>query len=105
MHKLSKFSENPGKVNFEALEHLLIYIRKNNTLGLKYYADMNDEPVSELLTQASIKPENSLMGFSNYCWQDCQDTVRSTGAYIIFYHGGPIYHGTHVPGIVAQSSA
>ena len=26
-------------------------------------------------------------------------------AYIIFYQGGPIDHGTHVPGPVAQSSA
>ena len=30
---------------------------------------------------------------------------RSTGAYIIFYQGGPIDHGTHVPGPVAQSIA
>ena len=37
--------------------------------------------------------------------QDCPDTGRSTGAYIIFYQGGPIDHGTHVPGPVAQSSA
>ena len=27
------------------------------------------------------------------------------GAYIIFYQGGPIEHGTHVPGPVAQYSA
>ena len=32
-------------------------------------------------------------------------TGRSTGAYIIFYQGGPIDHGTHVPVPVAQSSA
>ena len=32
------------------------------------------------------------------------DTGRSTGAYIIFYQGRPIDHGTHVPGPVAQSS-
>ena len=30
---------------------------------------------------------------------------KSTGAYIIFYQGGPIDHGTHVLGSVAQSSA
>ena len=37
---------------------------------------------------------------------DCAtSTGRSTGAYIIFYQGGPIDHGTHVPGPVAQSSA
>ena len=45
------------------------------------------------------------MDFSDSSWQDCPDTGRSTGACIIFYQGGPIDHGTHVPGSVAQSSA
>ena len=44
------------------------------------------------------------MAFSDYSWQDCPDTGRSTGAYIIFYQGGPIDHGTHVPVPVAQYS-
>ena len=35
VHKLAKFSENTGKVHFEALIHLLRYIRDNKTLGLK----------------------------------------------------------------------
>ena len=46
-----------------------------------------------------------MIGFSDSSWKDCPDTGRSTGAYIIFYQGGPIDHGTHVPGPVAQSSA
>ena len=45
------------------------------------------------------------MAFSDSSWQDFPDTGRSTGAYIIFYQGKPIYYGTHVPGPVAQSSA
>ena len=45
------------------------------------------------------------MAFSDSSWQDCPDTGRSTGAYIIFYQGGPIYYGTHVPGPVEQPSA
>ena len=45
------------------------------------------------------------MAFSDSSWQDCPDTGRSTGSYIIYYQGGPIDHGTHVPGPVAQSSA
>ena len=45
------------------------------------------------------------MAFSDSSWQDYPDTGRSTGAYIIFYQGGSIYHGAHVPGPVAQSSA
>ena len=65
---------------------------------------MNDSPVTDLLRQASIKTENRLMAFSDSIWQDCPDTGRSTGAYIIFYQGGPIDHVTHVPGPVDQSS-
>ena len=45
------------------------------------------------------------MAFSDSSWQDFPDTGRSTGAYIIFYQGGPIDHGTHVPRPVAQSIA
>ena len=99
------FQKFPGKVNFEGLVHILIYIRNNKTLGLKYYTDMNDSPVYDLLRQASIKNENHLMDFSDSSQHDYPDTYRSTGAYIIFYIGGTIDHGTHVPVPVAQSSA
>ena len=54
-------------------------------MGLKYYADMNDAIVTDLLRQASIKTENRFMDFFDYSWKDCPDTGRSTGAYIIFY--------------------
>ena len=45
------------------------------------------------------------MDFSDYSWQDCPETGRSTGSYIIFYQGGPIEHVTNVPGPVARSSS
>ena len=45
------------------------------------------------------------MAFSDSIWKDCPDTGRITGEYIIFYQGGPIDHGTHIPGPVPQSSA
>ena len=48
---------------------------------------------------------NHLMAFYDSSWQDYPDTERSIGAYIIFYQCGPIGHGTHIPGPVAQSSA
>ena len=105
VHKLAKFSANPGKVQFKGFIHILRYIRDNKTLGLNYYADMNDAPVTDILRQASIKTENHLMAFSGSSWQDFPDTVRSTGAYIIFYKDWPIDHGTHVPVPVAQLSA
>ena len=74
-------------------------------MGLKYYADLNDAPVTDILRQANIKTKNHLMDFSGSIWQDFPYTGRITGAYIIFYQGGAIDHGTHVPGPVAQSSA
>ena len=83
--KLAKFSANPGKVHFEVLVHILRYIRENHTLGLKYDADINYAPVSDLLRQASIKADNHLMAFSGSIWQYFTDTFRSTGAYSIFY--------------------
>ena len=66
---------------------------------------MSDSPVTDLLRKSSIKTDNHLMAFSDSSWQDFPDTGRSTVAYIIFYQGGKIDHGTHVPGPVAQSSA
>ena len=104
VHKLAKFSDNPGKVHFEGLVHLLRYIRDNKTLGLKYYAHLNNAPVTDFLRQSNIKTNKNLMAFSDSSWQDFPDTGRSTGACIIYYQGGPIYHGTHVPGPVAQSN-
>ena len=105
MQKLARFSSNPGKLHFEGLVHLLVYIRHNKTLRLKYYADINDAPVTDLSRQASINTKNQLMDLSYYSWKDCTDTGRSTGSCLIFYQFGPIDHGTLVPGPVAQPSA
>ena len=77
-------------------------MRENKTSGLKYYVDMNGALVSELLRQDSIKTENQLMDFSGSSWKDCTDTGIIIGAYIIFYQGGKIDHGTHVLGPVYQ---
>ena len=105
VHKLAKFSPNPGKVHFECLVHILSYIRNNNTLGLKYYDDMNDAPVSDLSIQDIINTDNQLMDFSDSSWQYFPDTGRRIGSYIIFYQGWTIDHVTHVPGKVSQSIA
>ena len=63
---------------------------------------MNDVPVTDLLTQASIKTENQLMSFYDSIWQKYLGTGIIIVAYIIFFQGGKIDHGTHVTGLVAQ---
>ena len=104
LHKLEKFSSNTGKVHFEVLVHLLRCIRENNILVLKYYSDMKDADLSELLRQANIDTNNQLMTFYYSSWKYFPDTGRSTGAYMIFYQGVPIDNGTRVTGTVDQSS-
>ena len=74
VHKLAKFSANLGKVHFEGLIHLLRYIRYHKTLGLKYYVDLIDAPVTDILRQANIKTKNHLMDFYDSSWKDCPDT-------------------------------
>ena len=105
VHKLENISSNRGKVHFEGLVHLLRYVRDNTTLGLKCSADIIYAPLSELLRQANIDTKNQFIDFSNSSWQNCSYNGRSTGAYIILFQVGPIDHGTHFPGPVAQSSA
>ena len=72
---------------------------------LNYYADMKDEPLSDLSRQANIKTNKKFMAFSYSSCQDFSDTGRITWAYVIFYQGCTIDHGTHFPGPVSQSSA
>ena len=72
---------------------------------MKYYADMEDAYLIDLMRKDNIDTNNQLMAFSNSSLKYFSETSRNTGAYIIFYQGGTIDHGTHVPVPVAQSSA
>ena len=73
-------------------------------MGLKYYADMEDAPLYDLIRQANNNTKNQLMDLSDYSWQDCPDTGKIAEWYIIFYQGEPIDYGTHFLGLVVQSS-
>ena len=53
--KTGKVSSNPGKAHFEGLLQLFRYIRENKKLGFKYYAKIEDAPLSELLRQSRKK--------------------------------------------------
>ena len=74
-------------------------------MGLNYYADMIDAPLSGMLRQASINTRNQLVDFSGSSREYWPYTGISTGAYIIFYQGGIIDYGAYVPGPVDQSSS
>ena len=103
LHKLERFSSHPGELHFKGFVKLLRYVSDNNNLGLRYYANTYDAPISGLLRHSIINTENQLMVFSDYRYQYFPDTYRSPGAYIVFYQGLPIYHFARVPCPVAQS--
>ena len=63
--QVGHFSSNTGKVHFEGLLRLLRYIRDSKKLGLKYYAKIEDTPLSDILRQISIKTNKQLMVFSD----------------------------------------
>ena len=45
------------------------------------------------------------MDLSGSNWKDCPYTCIGIGDNIIFYQGGTINHGTHIPEQVSKSSA
>ena len=84
VHRLAKFSANPGKVHFEGLINLLRYINYNKALGLKYYADLKNSPVTDQLRQANIKRKNHLIDFSDSSCQYCY-TLKEVQEHTLYF--------------------
>ena len=102
VHKLSKFSSNPGKLHFKGLVHVLRYIRYNINFWVKLLCWYEWFTFIWPVDKASINTDNQLMDFSDYSWKDGPYTGRSIEAYMIFYQGVTFDHGTHVTELVAQ---
>ena len=84
---------------------MLIYIRDKTNFWLTYYAKIDYSYLSDILRQASIKSLNNTLVIFYSRYQDCTDTGRSTGSWIVFYEGETIDYWTHVPGAVAHPGA
>ncbi|MFN9983118.1 MAG: hypothetical protein ACK53Y_24540, partial [bacterium] len=105
VNKLAKFTRKPGKTHFEALIHLLRYLRDNTLWGVRFYSDIFDSPIHQMLTRQNTPEKQLLFGFTDSSWNDDQDSGRSTGCYIITYMGGIVDHSSNMPDPVALSSA
>ena len=57
---------------------------------LKYYADMNDEPVTDTLIQDIIKTENRLMAFSHSSWKDFHTLAEVQKQTLYFIKAGQL---------------
>jgi hypothetical protein len=105
VNKLAKYSKKPGKTHFEAMLHTLRYLRDNSLIGIKFYSDMNDSPISHMLIAENIQQNHPFFTFSDSSWNDDIDSGRSTGCFIIVYMGGIVDHSSNLPDPVALSSA
>ena len=103
--KLAKLMQMPGRGHLKALIHLLDYLRDNLEYRIKFYKNVEDSPIHELLVRNKKSVEHGFFGICDSSWQDCPVTGRSTGSYIIFSQGGPVDFSSYVPVPVAMSSA
>ena len=109
IRKLAKFNALPGKKHFKAITHVLHYLRVHRLeLGLKFYSPEEEPPIKKLLlkTNPDFKFENyPIILFSDSSWQDCPDTSRSTGGYLLYIYGSLADGASFVPNPIAMSSA
>jgi hypothetical protein len=94
-----------GKIHFQALIHLLRYLRDNSLYGVRFYSHISDAPIYQMLLSHSIEERHHFFGFTDSSWNDDPDHGRSTGCFIITYMGGIVDHSSNVPDPVALSSA
>jgi len=105
VRKLARFMQLPGRKHYQALIHLLHHVRCHHKTGTKFYSDFARSPIHEMLRKNNITFEGALFLMTDSSWQDCVDTGRSTGGYLIFYQGGVIDASSNMPDPIAMSSA
>ena len=107
--KLSKFVGNPGLKHYECLAHLSRYLRKHPNFALRFYHKYEDSPIFEDIKKIKFgetyKTIPLTLTYYDSSWQDCPDTGRSTGSFLILHQGGVIDYNSFLPVPVAQSSA
>jgi hypothetical protein len=105
VNKLAKFTHKPGKIHFEALIHLLRYLRDHSHVGIHFYSDISTAPITHTLTAGKIKSNHPFYGFSDSSWNDDVDHGHSMGCYLMMYMGGIMDHSSNLLDPVALSSA
>jgi hypothetical protein len=97
VNKLAKYTRQPGQNHFEALLHVLRYLRDNSLMGIRFYSDLTRAPLVEMLHSQEIQQTEVFLRFSDSSWNDNVDTGWSTGCFIITYMGGIVDHSSNMP--------
>ena len=92
-------------VHYRALRHLIRYIKGTSHKILKFYSDIKESPSYKALAENNITlDQDTSTTFSDFLWNDCVDTEKSTGGNISIMEGGPTNQSSHLPIPVAISS-
>ncbi|KAG7340238.1 reverse transcriptase RNA-dependent DNA polymerase [Nitzschia inconspicua] len=107
IRKLAKFMQKPGRRHFEVLKHLLNHIQCHRcSAGIKFYSDIKLSPLYQMMIETgnAEHAEAPLILFTDSSFQDCPDTSKSTGGYLLFMKGGVVDNSSHLAGVVCHSS-
>jgi hypothetical protein len=106
VRKLSRFMRLPGKQHFKALKHMLHFIRCHRTTGgIKYYVNPLESPIATTLAEAGAGKANDypIIAVSDSSFDDCPDTHRSTGGFMIHWQGGVVEGVSIMPPVMSVS--
>jgi hypothetical protein len=78
VNKLAKFTHKPGRLHFEAMIHLLRYLRDHSHVGVRFYNDYLNAPMTKALIAENISITQPFFGFSDSSWNDDVDHGRGS---------------------------
>jgi hypothetical protein len=85
---LFRFQSNPGLPHWNALMHVIGYIKNSLDHGLSYFCD------------AKLTP----LAYADADYGECRDTKRSTSSYVFIMSGGPVTWSSKRQATVALST-
>jgi hypothetical protein len=74
VRKLAKFMQLPGCKHFQAISHTLHHVHCHHQMGVTFYSDLSNAPLSNILSEVGIDPNTELVAATDSSWQDCPDT-------------------------------
>jgi len=89
--RLCEANAGPSQEHLDLLKHLFRYLRGTVDHGLDFGGHLDTSDLK-------------LTTFADASWADCQPTRHSTGAYVVFLAGGPVYWKTKKQTFVALST-
>jgi hypothetical protein len=107
IRKLVRFMHYQGRNHFKLLLHLLRHLQYHRLKGgVKFYSDKTKSPPHQHLTTTDNGnvAEYPIVCFSDSSFQDCPDSGRSTGRYLIFGQGAVVDVTSTMPQLVTWST-